>query len=58
MTSNLYLLVADTITALKNDDEVPTINTVVEALADTFEGYDPYFDRVQFLNDCELAVSQ
>ncbi len=58
MTNNIYLLVADTITALKNDDEIPTIDTVVEALADAFEGYDPYFNRVQFLNDCELAVAQ
>lgn len=52
-----YLLIADTITALKNDG-VEVSDTVVEALADAFEGYDPYFDRVQFLSDCELTESQ
>ena len=51
-----YLLIADTITALKNDG-VEVSDTVVEALADAFEGYDPYFDRVQFLSDCELTES-
>jgi|688.fasta_scaffold2336051_2 hypothetical protein len=52
----LYLLIADTITAIQNDDESEKgIDAVVDALADAFEGYDPYFDRVQFLTDCELA---
>jgi|APGre2960657404_1045060.scaffolds.fasta_scaffold561069_1 hypothetical protein len=51
----LYLLIADTITAVKNEFESPAIQIVVEALADAFEGYDPDFDKVQFLNDAELA---
>jgi hypothetical protein len=55
MTREMYLLIADTITAVKNEFESPAIQIVVEALADAFEGYDPHFDRVQFLNDCELA---
>lgn len=55
MSREMYLLIADTITALKNESETPTIDVVVEALADAFEGYDPHFDRVIFLNDCELA---
>ena len=50
-----YLLIADTITALKNDGEPVTLDDVVEALADAFEQNDPDFDRVQFLTDCELA---
>ena len=55
MNREMYLLIADTITAVKNESEAPTIDNVVEALADAFEGYDPHFDRVIFLNDCELA---
>lgn len=55
MNREMYLLIADTITAVKNDFEKPTIDNVVEGLADAFEGYDPHFDRVIFLNDCELA---
>ena len=55
MNREMYLLIADTITAVKNEFESPAIDIVVEALADAFEGYDPHFDRVIFLNDCELA---
>ena len=55
MNREMYLLIADTITAVKNEFESPAIQIVVEALADAFEGYDPHFDRVIFLNDCELA---
>jgi hypothetical protein len=51
----LYLLIADTITAVKNDNEAPSIDELVEALAEAFKGYDPDFDKVQFLNDAELA---
>jgi lipoate-protein ligase A len=58
MRSNIYLLVADTITAVKNESERPTIEEVIEALAEAFQDNDPNFDRVQFLNDCELAVAQ
>ena len=57
MSNEIYLLIADTITALKNEEESPNIEQVIEGLADTFKGYDPDFDRVQFLNDCELAVA-
>jgi hypothetical protein len=55
MNREMYLLIADTITAVKNEWESPAIQIVVEALADAFKDYDPEFDRVQFLNDCELA---
>ena len=55
---NIYLLIADIITAVQNESDTPTIQEVIDALADGFEGFDPYFDRVQFLNDCELAVAQ
>jgi lipoate-protein ligase A len=58
MRSNIYLLVADTITAVKNESERPTIEEVIEALAEAFQDNDPNFDRVQFLSDCELAVAQ
>ena len=58
MRSNIYLLVADTITAVKNESERPTVEEVIEALAEAFQDNDPNFDRVQFLNDCELAVAQ
>jgi lipoate-protein ligase A len=58
MRSNIYLLVADTITAVKNESERPTIEEVIEALAEAFQDNDPSFDRVQFLSDCELAVAQ
>ena len=51
----LYLLIADTITAVKNDNEAPSIDELVEALAEAFKGYDPDFDNVKFLNDAELA---
>lgn len=55
MNREMYLLIADTITAVKNDFQSEAIDIVVEALADAFKDYDPEFDRVQFLNDCELA---
>jgi len=55
MIKELYLLIADTITAVKNEYESAAIQIVVEALADAFEGYDPDFDKIQFLNDAELA---
>lgn len=55
MHREFYLLIADTITAVKNDFQSEAIDIVVEALADAFKDYDPEFDRVQFLNDCELA---
>lgn len=55
MNRELYLLIADTITAVKNDFQSEAIDIVVEALADAFKDHDPEFDRVQFLNDCELA---
>ncbi len=58
MRSNIYLLVADTITAVKNESERPSIEEVIEALAEAFQDNDPNFDRVQFLSDCELAVAQ
>ena len=51
-----YLLIADVITAIKNDKgESHIIDEVVEGLAETFEQHDPDFDKVQFLSDCELA---
>ena len=53
-----YLLIADTITAMKNDGEPVTLDDVVEALANAFEQNDPDFDRVQFLTDCELAEAE
>lgn len=54
---NTYLVVADTITAMKNegDGKKVTLDEVVEALADAFEEADSDFDRVQFMADCELA---
>lgn len=58
MSKELYLLIADTITAVKNDSvggKPPTIDEVVRALAESFRDNDPDFDFVQFLNDCELA---
>ncbi len=55
MSKELYLLIADTITAVKNDNEAPSIDELVEALAESFKEYDPDFDKVQFLNDAELA---
>ena len=55
MNRELYLLIADTITAVKNDFQSEAIDIVVEALAEAFKDYDPEFDRVQFLNDCELV---
>ncbi len=58
MRNNIYLLVADTITAVKNESERPSIEEVIEALAEAFQDNDPSFDRVQFLSDCELAVAQ
>ena len=59
MSKEMYLLIADTITAMKNDGETPEcyLENVVESLADAFEGFDPNFDRVQFVTDCELAVA-
>ena len=58
MNREMYLLIADTITAMKNDGEPVTLDDVVESLADAFEGFDPYFDRVQFETDCELAEAE
>ena len=55
MNREFYLLIADTITAVKNDFESEGIDIVVEALAEAFKDYDPEFDRVQFLNDCEIV---
>lgn len=57
---SIYLLIADTLTALQNEaeEQSPSIETVIEALADAFSDYDPHFDRVQFLNDCELAEAE
>ena len=55
MTREMYLLIADTITAVKNDNKEATIDEVVRALAESFRDNDPDFDFVQFLNDCELA---
>lgn len=55
MTREMYLLIADTITAIKNENKAPTIDEVVRALAESFRDNDPDFDFVQFLNDCELA---
>jgi hypothetical protein len=55
MTREMYLLIADTITAVKNENKAPTIDEVVRALAESFRDNDPDFDFVQFLNDCELA---
>jgi hypothetical protein len=58
--NNIYLLIADTLTAVQNDaeGENPSLATVIEALAEAFEDNDPQFDRVQFLNDCELAEGE
>jgi hypothetical protein len=55
--NSVYLIIADTITAIRNEFETPLweIDTLVDALADAFKEHDPTFDRVQFLNDCELA---
>ncbi|ANH49382.1 hypothetical protein uvFWCGRAMDCOMC440_019 [Freshwater phage uvFW-CGR-AMD-COM-C440] len=55
--NSVYLIIADTITAIRNEFEAPLweIDTLVDALADAFKEHDPTFDRVQFLNDCELA---
>ena len=55
MNREMYLLIADTITAIKNENKAPTIDEVVRALAESFRDNDPDFDFVQFLNDCELA---
>lgn len=58
--NNIYLIIADTITAIRNEFDAPTweIDTLVDALADAFKEHDPTFDRVQFLNDCELAEGE
>ena len=55
--NSVYLIIADTITAIRNEFEAPLweIDTLVDALADAFKEHDPTFDRVQFLSDCELA---
>jgi hypothetical protein len=55
--NSVYLIIADTITAIRNEFEAPLweIDTLVDALADAFKEHEPTFDRVQFLNDCELA---
>ena len=55
--NSVYLIIADTITAIRNEFEAPLweIDTLVDALADAYKEHDPTFDRVQFLNDCELA---
>jgi hypothetical protein len=58
MSNEIYLLVADTITAVKNENRIPSIEQVIEALAESFQDYDASFNRVQFLNDCELAEAQ
>ena len=58
MNREMYLLIADTITAVKNDIEEPTIDDLVRALAESFRDNDPDFDFVQFLNDSELAEAQ
>ena len=57
MNNPIYLLIADTLTAVQNDaeGENPSLETIIQALADTFKDNDSEFDRVQFLNDCELA---
>lgn len=58
--NEIYLLIADTFTALQNDAEgkEATLSSVIEALAEAFNDYDKEFDKVQFLNDCELAESE
>lgn len=58
-----YLLIADTLTAVENEsfDGFITIETVATALANAFAEHPdkyPQFDKVQFLNDCELAEAQ
>jgi hypothetical protein len=60
MNSPIYLLIADTLTAVQNDaeGENPSLETIIQALADTFKDNDSEFDRVQFLNDCELAEGE
>jgi hypothetical protein len=45
------------ITACKNEGDT-SIQNVIESLALAFEDNDPTFDRVQFLNDCELAEGE
>lgn len=57
MNKELYLVIADTFTALQNEVEGESVDfdTVITALADSFKEYDSEFDKVQFLNDCELA---
>lgn len=55
MSKEIYLLIADTITAIKNENKIPTIDEVVRALAESFRDNDSDFDFVQFLNDCELT---
>jgi hypothetical protein len=56
---SIYLLIADVITALQNEAEGNPIEleTIVEGLAEAFSDYDPHFNKVQFLADCELAES-
>jgi hypothetical protein len=58
--NEIYLLIADTFTALQNDAEGKevTLSSVIEALAEAFNDYDKEFDKVQFLNDCELVESE
>jgi hypothetical protein len=58
--NKIYLIIADTITAIKNEFDAPAgeIDTLVDALADAFKEHDPTFDKVQFLNDCELAEGE
>jgi hypothetical protein len=51
---NIYLLIADTITACKNEEDT-SIENVIESLALAFKDNDPNFDYVQFFKDCELA---
>jgi hypothetical protein len=60
MNNPIYLLIADTLTAVQNDaeGENPSLETIIQALADTFKDNDSEFDRVQFLNDCELAEGE
>ena len=60
MNNPVYLLIADTLTAVQNDaeGENPSLETIIQALADTFKDNDSEFDRVQFLNDCELTEGE
>ena len=55
-----YLKIADLFTCLQQDKvtNFSEIENLVEAIADKFKSLDTAFDKVQFLNDCQLLEAE